>query len=52
MRRFAPPLFAAVAIAEAGSWAALPAGVLVKYAVLRNEIGVQVFGPQPAPARA
>lgn len=37
--------FRAVAIAEALSWAGLLIGMLVKYVVVENEIGVQVFGP-------
>lgn len=45
MRRVVPPLFAAVAIAEACSWAALLIGMLVKYVVVGNEIGVRVAGP-------
>jgi integral membrane protein len=40
-----PALFAAVAIAEACSWAALLAGMFFKYVVVRNEIGVQIAGP-------
>jgi integral membrane protein len=37
--------FRAVAIAEALSWAGLLVGMLFKYVVVGNEIGVQVFGP-------
>lgn len=45
MRRAVPPLFVAVAIAEAVSWTALLIGMFFKYVVVRNEIGVQIFGP-------
>ena len=45
MRRFVPPLFAAVAVAEACSWAALIVGMVFKYVVVGNEIGVKIFGP-------
>jgi integral membrane protein len=38
-------LFRALAIAEACSWAGLLIGMLFKYVVVHNEIGVQVFGP-------
>ncbi|MFU8875876.1 DUF3817 domain-containing protein [Micromonospora sp. SL4-19] len=38
-------LFVAAAIAEACSWAALLADMVVKYGPPRNEIGVHVFGP-------
>jgi integral membrane protein len=38
-------LFRTVAIAEAGSWLGLLIGMLFKYVVVGNEIGVQVFGP-------
>jgi integral membrane protein len=38
-------LFRAVAVAEACSWAGLLIGMLFKYVVVGNEIGVQVFGP-------
>jgi integral membrane protein len=38
-------LFRAAAIAEACSWAGLLIGMFFKYVVVRNEIGVQVFGP-------
>ncbi len=38
-------VFRALAIAEACSWAALLVGMFVKYVVVHNEIGVQVFGP-------
>ena len=44
MRRI-PALFAAVAIAEAVSWAMLLTGMLFKYVVVHNEIGVQIAGP-------
>lgn len=37
--------FRVVAIAEAISWAGLLIGMLFKYVVVENEIGVQVFGP-------
>ncbi|WFE35398.1 DUF3817 domain-containing protein [Micromonospora sp. WMMD975] len=37
--------FVVAAVAEACSWAALLAGMAVKYGPPRNEIGVQVFGP-------
>jgi integral membrane protein len=46
---FSPPAvataFRVVAIAEACSWAGLLIGMLFKYLVVGNEIGVQVFGP-------
>jgi integral membrane protein len=45
VRRVLPSLFAAVAIAEAVSWAALLTGMLFKYVVVGNEIGVQIAGP-------
>ncbi|MEH1016045.1 DUF3817 domain-containing protein [Micromonospora sp. CPCC 206060] len=38
-------LFVLAAIAEAISWAALLAGMAVKYGPPGNELGVQVFGP-------
>lgn len=44
MRRI-PALFAAVAIAEAVSWAMLLVGMLFKYVVVGNEIGVKIAGP-------
>nr|WP_305784288.1 DUF3817 domain-containing protein [Actinoplanes lichenis] len=44
MRRI-PALFAAVAIAEAVSWALLLTGMFFKYVVVKNEIGVQIAGP-------
>lgn len=44
MRRI-PALFAVVAIAEACSWAALLIGMLFKYVVVGNEIGVRIAGP-------
>ncbi len=37
--------FRVVAIAEACSWAGLLIGMMFKYLVVGNEIGVQVFGP-------
>jgi len=37
--------FRAVAIAEAVSWTGLLIGMLFKYVVSDNEIGVKVFGP-------
>jgi len=40
-----PALFAAVAIAEAVSWALLLTGMFFKYVVVKNEIGVQIAGP-------
>ncbi len=45
MRRVIPALFVIVAIAEAVSWAALLTGMVFKYLVVRNEIGVQITGP-------
>jgi integral membrane protein len=38
-------VFRALAIAEACSWAGLLIGMVFKYVVVGNEIGVQVFGP-------
>jgi integral membrane protein len=38
-------VFRALAIAEACSWAGLLVGMLFKYVVVHDEIGVQVFGP-------
>ncbi|WP_091088843.1 DUF3817 domain-containing protein [Micromonospora nigra] len=38
-------LFVVAAIAEAISWAALLAGMAVKYGPPANELGVQIFGP-------
>lgn len=38
-------LFRIVAVAEAISWACLLVGMFFKYAVVRDEIGVTVFGP-------
>jgi integral membrane protein len=38
-------LFRVAAIAEACSWAGLLIGMFFKYVVVKNEIGVQVFGP-------
>ena len=37
--------FRAIAIAEAFSWARLLVGMLFKYVLSDNEIGVQIFGP-------
>jgi len=37
--------FRIAAVAEAVSWAGLLVGMLVKYVVADNEIGVQIFGP-------
>jgi integral membrane protein len=37
--------FRVVAIAEACSWAGLLLGMFFKYVVVRNDIGVTVFGP-------
>lgn len=41
----AVPAFRAVAIAEAVSWAGLLVGMMFKYLVVGNDIGVTVFGP-------
>jgi integral membrane protein len=38
-------IFRVVAIAEACSWVGLLVGMLVKYVISGNEIGVTVFGP-------
>ena len=38
-------LFRAVAIAEACSWTGLLIGMLFKYVLSDNEIGVKIFGP-------
>lgn len=38
-------VFRALAVAEACSWAGLLIGMLFKYVVVHDEIGVQVFGP-------
>jgi integral membrane protein len=38
-------VFRAVAIAEACSWAGLLIGMLFKYVVVLDDIGVNVFGP-------
>jgi integral membrane protein len=38
-------VFRAVAIAEACSWAGLLIGMFFKYVVVRDDIGVTVFGP-------
>jgi integral membrane protein len=38
-------VFRALAIAEACSWAGLLIGMVFKYVVVHDEIGVQVFGP-------
>jgi integral membrane protein len=40
-----PALFAAVAIAEAVSWAMLLTGMLFKYVIVGDEIGVKIAGP-------
>ncbi|MFC4147804.1 DUF3817 domain-containing protein [Micromonospora mangrovi] len=45
MRDKATRFFVWAAIAEACSWAALLAGMAVKYGPPGNEIGVHVFGP-------
>ena len=45
MRRAALSLFVVVAVAEAGSWAALLVGMFFKYVVVGNETGVRIFGP-------
>ncbi|MCM0676430.1 DUF3817 domain-containing protein [Micromonospora phytophila] len=45
MREKVTRLFVVAAIAEAVSWAALLAGMAVKYGPPANELGVQVFGP-------
>lgn len=37
--------FRLAAVAEAISWAGLLIGMLFKYVITQNEIGVQVFGP-------
>ncbi|MBP2330522.1 integral membrane protein [Kibdelosporangium banguiense] len=37
--------FRLLALAEAVSWAGLLIGMFFKYVVVRNEIGVQIFGP-------
>ena len=37
--------FRVIAIAEACSWAGLLVGMMFKYLVVGNDIGVQVFGP-------
>lgn len=38
-------VFRGVAIAEACSWTGLLIGMVIKYLVVFDEIGVQVFGP-------
>ena len=38
-------LFRVVAVAEACSWAGLLVGMLFKYVLTGNEVGVTVFGP-------
>ncbi|WP_433272697.1 DUF3817 domain-containing protein [Pseudonocardia xinjiangensis] len=38
-------VFRAIAIAEACSWAGLLIGMFFKYVVVRDDIGVTVFGP-------
>ena len=45
MRRVVPSLFVIVAIAEAVSWAALLTGMVFKYLVVGNDIGVKIAGP-------
>ncbi|MEO3777718.1 DUF3817 domain-containing protein [Micromonospora sp. B11E3] len=45
MREKLTRLFVAAAVAEAGSWLALLAGMAVKYGPPANEIGVKIFGP-------
>lgn len=45
MRRVVPSLFVIVAIAEAVSWAALLTGMVFKYLVVGNDIGVRIAGP-------
>ncbi len=45
MRERVTRLFVVAAIAEAISWAALLAGMAVKYGPPGNELGVQIFGP-------
>jgi integral membrane protein len=45
MRIRAVPAFRAVAIAEAISWAGLLVGMVFKYLVVGNDIGVTIFGP-------
>lgn len=45
MREKVTRLFVVAAIAEAVSWAALLAGMAVKYGPPANELGVQIFGP-------
>ncbi|MER7459158.1 DUF3817 domain-containing protein [Micromonospora sp. NPDC126480] len=45
MRERVTRLFVVAAIAEAISWAALLAGMAVKYGPPANELGVQIFGP-------
>lgn len=49
MAPFSPSAVAAafrvVAVAEACSWAGLLVGMVFKYLVLGNDIGVRVFGP-------
>lgn len=37
--------FRAVAVAEAITWAGLLVGMVFKYLVVMNEVGVKVFGP-------
>lgn len=41
----AVPAFRTVAIAEAISWAGLLVGMVFKYLVVGNDVGVTVFGP-------
>jgi integral membrane protein len=45
VRRVVPSLFVIVAIAEAVSWAALLTGMVFKYLVVGNDIGVRIAGP-------
>lgn len=44
-RSTAATRFRAVAVAEAITWAGLIVGMVFKYLVVKDEIGVQVFGP-------
>ncbi|RKS68590.1 integral membrane protein [Motilibacter peucedani] len=43
--RTADGRFRIAAVAEACSWAALLIGMFFKYVVVKNQVGVQVFGP-------
>ncbi|MFC3999595.1 DUF3817 domain-containing protein [Nocardiopsis sediminis] len=38
-------IFRVIATVEAVTWAGLLVGMFFKYVVVRNEIGVQIFGP-------